>query len=97
FIYNFYADAIKKGRIDFPDKYYYLFTERKNLISRKENDNTRKRRNFEKHVKIAEPHMRYYEALNQFTPGYVGFIEATFLHENVNAIFNDKTNIPNKN
>lgn len=97
FIYNFYADAIKEGRIAFPDKYYYLFTERKNLISRKENDNKRKRRNFEKHLKIVEPHKRYYEALNQFTPGYVGFIEATFVNENVNAIFNDKINILNKN
>ena len=97
FIYNFYDNAIKEGRIDFPDKYYYLFTEQKNLISRKENDHTRKRRNFEKHLKIAEPHKRYYETLNQFTPGYVRFIEATFLHENVNAIFNDKTNIPSKN
>jgi len=44
-----------------------------------------------------EPHKRYYEALNQFTPGYVGFIEATFVNEIVNAIFNDKTNILNKN
>jgi hypothetical protein len=59
FLYRFYLSEIKAGRIDFPDKYFYLVTTRENLRYRKENDCTRKRRNFEKHLDILEPHERY--------------------------------------
>ena len=48
FIAGFYRNEIKEGRIRFPDKYFYLYTNQVNLKNRKENDITRKRGNFEK-------------------------------------------------
>ena len=52
YVYDFYLKEIKVGRIKFPDKYFYLYTSQANLRFRKENDDSRKRRNFEKHLKI---------------------------------------------
>lgn len=43
----------------FPDKYFYLYTSVNSLKSRKENDRTRKRRNFETHLEIIQPHQKY--------------------------------------
>jgi len=45
FIARFYRNEIKEGRIRFPDKYFYLYTDPENLKYRKENDITRKRGN----------------------------------------------------
>lgn len=76
-IFNFYLKEIVAGRLNFPDKYFYLYTDQENLKYRKENDHTRRRGNFEKHLGILEPHRRYYESLNQFVPKYVQSIETT--------------------
>jgi len=89
FIYEFYQKEIKAGRIKFPDKYFYLYTSQSNLRYRRENDKTRKRGNFEKHLEIIEPHQRYYEALNQFAPKFVQLIEAKNTNENVKTIINN--------
>ncbi|GAA0462301.1 AAA family ATPase [Alkalibacillus silvisoli] len=89
FIYEFYQKQIKAGRIGFPDKYFYLYASKTKLRYRKENDNTRRRGNFEKHLKIVEPHQRYYEALNQFVPHYVQQIEATTIDENIKVIIHN--------
>lgn len=86
FIAEFYRGEIKAGRIGFPDKYFYLYTNQANLMYRKENDVTRKRGNFEKHLEIAEPHQRYYKALNHFVPDYVQLIEAKSIQENIKSI-----------
>ncbi|MFE8701511.1 chloramphenicol acetyltransferase [Cytobacillus sp. FJAT-54145] len=86
FLYEFYLREIGAGRIGFPDKYFYLHTNQENLRDRKENDRTRKRGNFEKHLKIIEPHQRYYMALNLFSPGYVKEMEAKSIDENANVI-----------
>lgn len=86
FIYEFYRIVISEGKIKFPDKYFYLETSHSNLMQRKENDRTRKRRNFEKHLEILEPHQRYYEALNKFEPQFVQLIEANNIDENTRFI-----------
>ncbi|MBA2876592.1 hypothetical protein HNR31_003410 [Anoxybacillus caldiproteolyticus] len=53
---------------------------------RKENDISRKRGNFEKHLGIAASHQRYYESLNNIVPNYVQLIEAESVDNNVEAI-----------
>jgi hypothetical protein len=89
FLYKFYLSEIEVGRISFPDKYFYLFTTQENLRYRKENDSKRKRGNFDKHLKIIEPHERYYKALNRFVPRYVQEIEAKYIEENEKLIINN--------
>lgn len=86
FIAGFYRNEIKEGRIRFPEKYFYLYTDQENLKYRKENDITRKRGNFEKHLEIVEPHQRYYEALNLFIPDYVQLITAKSIQGNIISI-----------
>lgn len=90
-IYNFYQKEINTGNMMFPDKYFYLYTDINNLKKRKENDRARKRRNFEAHLDILEPHRRYYEALNQIEQQFVHLIEAKNIENNAKII---KDNIP---
>lgn len=89
FIYEFYLKEINAGRIKFPDKYFYLYTNKSNLRYRKENDKTRRRGNFEKHLEIFELHQRYYEALNKFAPQFVHLMEAKNVEENTRVIIDD--------
>lgn len=86
FIADFYQNEMKEGRIKFPDRYFYLYTDQENLKYRKRNDCTRKRGNFEKHLEIVEPHRRYYKALNSFIPHYVQLITAESIAGNMIAI-----------
>jgi thymidylate kinase len=98
FIYDFYRKQISEGRIKFPDKYFYLYTSHSNLRYRKENDKTRKRGNFEKHLEIIESHQRYYETLNRFNPQFVQLMEANNIDENLKIIINNSpSNILNRN
>ncbi|MEN2768224.1 AAA family ATPase [Ornithinibacillus xuwenensis] len=90
-IYEFYREEIIKKKLMFPDKYFYLYTSINNLTNRKENDRTRKRRNFESHLDIIEPHQRYYEALYKFEPQFVQLIDAKNIEDNARVI---KDNLP---
>ncbi|GGE59472.1 chloramphenicol acetyltransferase [Priestia taiwanensis] len=89
FLHEFYESEIKVGNILFPDKYFYLHTSTDNIRSRKENDQTRQRGNFEKHIRIIEPHQRYYEVLNQFVPHIVQLVEASNMEHNVKVIMDN--------
>lgn len=86
FISEFFRSEIKDGKVKFPDKYFYLYTNHENLKYRKENDITRKRSNFERHLEIVEPHQRYYKSLNYFIPDYVQLIAANSIQENIISI-----------
>ncbi|GEK58182.1 hypothetical protein CHL76_08490 [Marinococcus halophilus] len=90
FISEFYQKAIQAGRIQFPHKYFYLYANETNLRWRKENDQTRTRKNFEKHTGISQSHQRYYEALNQFRPGYVKLLEAASSKEAAKVVFHQR-------
>lgn len=59
----------------FPDLYIIFYVEEKELWIRKEKDNTRQRRNFEKHLKIIEPLKTYYRFLEEKTD-----LELHFIH-----------------
>ncbi|MFE4762439.1 MULTISPECIES: AAA family ATPase [Bacillus cereus group] len=75
-IENFYKEKLINKEIGFPDQYFYLYTDDEELRKRKEFDETKSRRNFEKHLHIAKPFQRYYENLNNVTKGYCKLIEA---------------------
>jgi hypothetical protein len=88
FLTEFYRKQLLGKKIGFPDKYFYLYTNQENLKYRKENDITRNRGNFNKHLGIVEPHKRFYTSLNDILPNYVQLIEAKTITNNVNIIDN---------
>lgn len=94
FISEFFRSKIKDGKIKFPDKYFYLCTNHENLKYRKENDITRKRSNFERHLEIVEPHRRYYRSLNYFVPDYVQLVTANSIQENIISITDNIAHSP---
>lgn len=95
-IAEFYQKEIQAGRIGFPDKYFYLHTNKTNLKYRKENDQKRERNNFYYHLDIIKAHQRYYETLNQFVSNYVKTLEATTLNNNVTTILHQAPSSPIK-
>lgn len=68
--------------IGFPDQYFYLYTNDEELRKRKEFDETKSRRNFEKHLHISKPLRRYYENLNTVTDRYCKLIESKSIKSN---------------
>ncbi|WP_088078536.1 AAA family ATPase [Bacillus mycoides] len=81
-IENFYKEKLIDREIGFPDQYFYLYTGDEELRKRKESDQTKKRRNFEKHLHISKAFQRYYENLNNVTDGYCKLIEAQSIRNN---------------
>ena len=93
FIVNFYQAEIQKGNINFPDGYFLLFTDTTELRRRKESDLNRSRSNFEKHLLMIEPQIRYFEVMNKYAPNHVKFIRANTVDENVRSIIGETSNI----
>jgi len=77
--HDFYKAKLSAGSITFPDVYIIFHVEEKELWRRKEQDKTRQRRNFEKHLKIIEPLKGYYRFLDQETDIQMRFIHYTTL------------------
>ncbi|PFM84297.1 chloramphenicol acetyltransferase, partial [Bacillus thuringiensis] len=75
--------------IGFPDQYFYLYTNDEELRKRKVYDETKRRRNFEKHLHISKSFQRYYENLNTVTDGYCKLIEAKSVKSNEIEIVNN--------
>lgn len=73
--HDFYREQLTKGKIAFPDLYIIFHVDEKELWIRKEKDQTRQRRNFEKHLKIIEPLKTYYNFLATETD-----LEMCFIH-----------------
>jgi hypothetical protein len=87
-IESFYKEKMINEEIGFPDQYFYFYAGDEELRKRKESDETKKRRNFEKHLHIAKPFQRYYENLNSLTEGYCKLIEAQSIRNNELEIVN---------
>ena len=86
FMEQFYGPRILAGTIAFPDLYIVFGTSENELGSRRKSDTSRRRVNFEKHLKIIEPQQRYFHAMNRFSPGRVQFLEAESVHRNLEFI-----------
>ncbi|MEL6674801.1 MAG: chloramphenicol acetyltransferase [Bacteroidota bacterium] len=70
----FYRAALQDERIRFPDLYVIFQADEQSLRARKAKDLTRKRRNFEKHLRMIEPQRRYFDFLQKRTPIPVLFV-----------------------
>lgn len=64
---SFYRDALKNNQIAYPDIYVVFEAEVDQLVSRKEHDDSRQRRNFEKHLDMIEPQHKYFSFLQNNT------------------------------
>lgn len=73
-LHAFYRQKIKQDEIAFPDLYLIFTIETSTLIERKENDRTRRRRNFEKHLRFIEPQKRFFQYLKDYTELNIHFI-----------------------
>lgn len=85
--HQFYLEKIMDNKISFPDLYIIFFTEMENLKFRKENDSTRQRRNFEKHLRLIEPHKKYFNFLKNETDIPVEFVEYDNLETTRKKVF----------
>ena len=74
-VHRFYKTNLLEGKIAFPDLYIIFYCDEMELRSRKENDKTRKRRNFEKHLKIIDPLKEYWNFLDKETDIEMKFVE----------------------
>ena len=81
-----------ENKISFPDLYIIFFTNVENLKFRKENDSTRQRRNFEKHLRLIEPHKKYFNFLKNETDIPVEFVE----YENIETTQQKVLNLMNQ-
>lgn len=83
-----------KNEISLPDAYVLFWAEEDELRKRKEMDQTRSRRNFDKHLRMIEPQMRYFHYLNELVPGYVGIHKAETVADNIHHIVKHSETLP---
>ena len=74
-VYDFYRHEIEKEAISFPDLYILFFTNIEKLRERKERDQTRRRSNFVKHLKLTKTQPKYFGFMKEKFPNLVEFIE----------------------
>jgi thymidylate kinase len=86
FMERFYKPKIQNKMVGFPDLYFILSTNEVELMTRKVNDAGRRRRGFEKHLKMIEPQHRYFRAMHEFQPNRVLFIDTESIETNVEFI-----------
>jgi adenylate kinase family enzyme len=72
----FYRPKIEAGEIEYPSKYLVFEASVEQLLTRKDGDKTRTRRNFEKHLGIIKPMKRYFSIVEQVVPEMVTFVPA---------------------
>jgi thymidylate kinase len=72
-----YREHLRRGTLGFPDLYVVLLASEAQLRARREGDQTRRRRNFDTHVRLLGPHERYFEALRQEDPRRVLLLDST--------------------
>jgi deoxyadenosine/deoxycytidine kinase len=95
FLKTFYINKMKQGRIGFPDAYIHLSIHTQELRKRKENDLTRKRGNFEKHLRLIEPLQQYFHTMNTLSPNLVHFVDAVSVGKNIKHILDICSSLKN--
>lgn len=88
-VIRFYHEKVKSRVLRVPDKYYFLTTSELELRRRKESDQSRSRRNFEMHLRLIEPQMAYFTAMNDSAPGLVSVMESGDSREVAKLIASD--------
>ena len=72
-----YRAHIERHALAFPDLYVLLDADESQLRRRREADTTRRRRNFEKHLRLVEPLRRYFDALREAAPARVLLLDTS--------------------
>lgn len=72
-----YRAHLERGTIAFPDLYVILDATEGQLRERRAGDPTRRRRQFETHLRMVEPQRRYFAALGAVAPGRVLSLDTT--------------------
>lgn len=80
---DYFRRMILSNEISFPHCYVVLWNDEAELRKRKESDKTRKRGGFEKHLKLVEPQIKYFTALNTFEPNFAGIYKAETIEGNI--------------
>lgn len=83
---RYYSNSIADARIAFPDCYVVLAAPPKALKDRKDGDDTRRRSNFERHLKMIEAQRRYFTALRDKAHGTVRFLDNIRIEETAERI-----------
>lgn len=96
-VVRFYQEKVNSGIIRFPDKYYLLTASELELRRRKESDQNRSRKNFEKHLRLIEPQMAYFTAMNEGASGLVRVIESIDSREVAKLIASDSLALQGEN
>lgn len=96
FVAAFYRPLIQQRKLGFPDRYFLLHTDEQHLRTRKAGDATRMRKGFELNLTFIEPQKRYFQALNDYMPGLVTFIDSADIAENVRIIENELPSGPSR-
>lgn len=89
FMERFYRPKIRDGAIRFPDAYFIFSASEDELRGRRERDATRRRRGFEKHLRMIEPQRRYFQAMQALSPRRVLFLEAKTIGGNIEFILDN--------
>lgn len=85
-VYEFYIKEIRKKNILFPDLYILFHTSEEKLRKRKEGDKTRRRKNFEKHLKLTKSQPKYFGFMKAQFPDLVKFIDFDNLDKTKDAV-----------
>lgn len=91
---DFYRQQLTEQNIGFPDGYILLSAQATQLRKHKENDPTRSRSGFEKHLQMIEPQQRYFQAMNQIALGFIYQLEVTSIADNLKAIISTLPTFP---
>lgn len=82
----FYRQRIASGVLSFPDCYIIFKATTEALSQRKEADFGRRRGGFEAHLRLIEPQLRYFRAMQSFAPESIHFVEARTIEESVQIV-----------
>ncbi|MBJ9989286.1 MULTISPECIES: hypothetical protein [Paenibacillus] len=85
---DYFRRKIILNEISFPHCYVVLWSDEAKLRKQKESDKTRKRGGFEKHLKLVEPQIKYFTALNAFVHNFAGIYKAETIDGNLLNIRN---------
>ena len=85
-IYHFFREKMQERSVGFSDRYFLLYTDDSTLRRRKDNDETRTRRNFEGHLQFAMPQKHYFEKLQTLSQEKVRFVRAQSTDTNRSTI-----------
>lgn len=85
-VYRFYRERMSERAVGFPDRYFLLHASEEALRRRKADDETRTRRNFESHLRFAEPQRAYFERLRTRRPEMVRSVPARSVESTVSEI-----------